>query len=82
VDRATKYTCETIKGARNVHLVMSVGAMHVNKLLKKNLACFYYFCVDNNFTLCENMPWTHEWEMEVLISNSMGYVRHVMEEAF
>lgn len=43
VDTITKYTCDTIKGMKDVYLVWFVGAMHVNKLLKKPLICFYFF---------------------------------------
>jgi len=65
-----------------VHSIRSIGAMDVNKLLKKISICFCYFCVGYEFSSCENFPWTKEWEVEVLIPNNVGYVRHAMEDAF
>jgi hypothetical protein len=56
--------------------------MDVNKLLKKNLACFCSYCVDFAFLARENLPWTKEWEVEVLILNNVGYVCHTMEDDF
>jgi hypothetical protein len=56
--------------------------MDVNKLLKKNLACFCSYCVDFAFLACENLPWTKEWEVEVIILNNVGYVCHTMEDDF
>ncbi len=56
--------------------------MDVNKLLKKNLACFCYFCLDSNFQACEKLPWTNKWEVEVLIFDNMAYVHNAMEVAF
>jgi hypothetical protein len=56
--------------------------MDVNKLLKKFLACFYYFCVDSNFSTCENLPWTQCWEVEVLIPTNVMYVHSAMEISF
>jgi hypothetical protein len=35
VDKVTEYTCDTIKGTKDVYSMWFVGAMHVNKLLKK-----------------------------------------------
>jgi len=58
VDTIIEYTCDIIKGMRDVHSVRSIGAMHVNKLLKKTLACFYCFCVDPNFLDSKNLPGT------------------------
>lgn len=53
MDRVIDFTCTTIKGTRDVHFVKYVGAMDVNKLFKKNLACFCCFFVDSNFSACE-----------------------------
>jgi hypothetical protein len=41
-----------------------------------------YFCVDFEFSTCENLSWIKEWVVEVLIFNSVGYVCHAMEDAF
>jgi hypothetical protein len=85
VDRITEYTTNLIKGTRNMYYVWFVGSMDVNKLLKKNLACFCCFCcfcVDYNFSTCENLPWTKNWEVEVLIPNNMGYVCNALEATF
>ncbi len=40
VDRLTKYTCETVKGIRDILLARLVSSGDVDKLMKKNLACF------------------------------------------
>lgn len=40
------------------------------------------FCVDYNFSTCENLPWIKNWEVDVLILNSMGYVCSAMEVTF
>jgi hypothetical protein len=58
VDRVTKYNTNSIKGTRDVHSIQFVGLMDVNKLLRKTLACFCCFCVDSNFSTCENFTWT------------------------
>ncbi len=50
-----------------MHSIKSVGAMDVNKLMKKNLFCFFYFCLDGIFLACENVPWTKEWEVEMFV---------------
>jgi hypothetical protein len=82
VDWITKGTTNSIKGTRDLHYVQFVGSMDVNKLLKKQLACFCYFYVDYNFSTCENLPWTKNWEVEVLIPNNVGYVCSAMEVTF
>ncbi len=82
VDRVIDFTCTTIKGTKNVHSMNFVGAMDVNKLFKKNLACFCYFCVDFNFSACKNLPWTQCWEVEVLILTNVVYAHSAMEIAF
>jgi spore maturation protein CgeB len=56
--------------------------MDVNKLLKKSLACFCCFCLDSNFQSREKLPWTNEWEVEVLILDSVAYVHSAMEVTF
>ncbi len=38
--------------------------------------------MDFAFSACESLPWTMEWEVEVLIFNSVGYVSHTMEDVF
>lgn len=60
----------------------SIGAMDVNKFLKKNLTCFCYFCVDSNFSACKNLPWTQCWEVDVLIPPNVTYAHSTMEIAF
>ncbi len=81
MDRVTNFTCTTIKGTRDVYFMKAVGAMDVNKLLKKSLACFCYFCVDSNFSSCENLPWTQCWEVEILVLTSVVNVHSAMEIA-
>jgi len=82
VDWVIEYTCSFIKRTRDVHSILLVGPMDVNKLLKKSLACFCYFCLDSNFQACEKLPWTNKWEVEVLIFDNMAYVHNAMEVAF
>jgi hypothetical protein len=55
VDLHTTYTCDTTKGSQNIHLVRFVGNNDVNKLLKKDFACFYCHCLDGNFITCVNL---------------------------
>jgi hypothetical protein len=50
-DKAIEYTIETIKGTRNSHSIRFVGAMDVNKLMKKGLSYLCCFYVDGNFLL-------------------------------
>ncbi len=38
--------------------------------------------MDFNYTACENVPWTKEWEIEVLIPNNTSFVRDVVESTF
>lgn len=80
VDRVTKHTCDTIKGTREVHIVRFVGVMDVNKLLKKDLGLFLLLLF--GFYILALWKSTKEWEVEVLIPNSVGYVRHTMEDIF
>ncbi len=49
---------------------------------KEVLACFCCFYFDSNFQACENLPWTNEWGIEVLIHDSVAYVCSAMEVAF
>jgi hypothetical protein len=60
----------------------SMSSGDVDKLMKKNLTYFCCFCVDFNFTACENVPWTKKWKIEVLIPNSTSFVRNVVESTF
>jgi hypothetical protein len=81
-DRTNIITGDGIKGSRGLHSVRSVDCGDVNKLLKKNLACFCCFCMDGNYQACENIPWTEEWDVEVLNASSTAYVRRAMEANF
>jgi hypothetical protein len=56
--------------------------MDVNKLMKKSLSYFCCLCVDGNFLVCENVPWTKEWEVEVLVPSNTTFVHEVMLDAF
>jgi hypothetical protein len=60
VDKKIEYTCSTIKGTKDVHFVRSIDSIDVNKLLKKSLACFCCFCVDSDFSTCENLAWIEQ----------------------
>lgn len=37
--------------------------------------------MDSNFSSCENLPWTNQWDVKVLIHNSVVYVHSSMEVA-
>jgi hypothetical protein len=50
--------------------------------MKKNLSCFCYFCLDGNFLACENVPWTKEWEVEILVPSNTTFVHEVMLDVF
>lgn len=65
-----------------MHSIRYAGVMDVNKIMKKSLSCFCCFCVNGNFATCENLPWTKEWEVEVLIPCSTTLVHDVMLGAF
>lgn len=82
VNRIIQYTCDAIKGIRDLYLVRSVGLLDVNMLMKKSLSCFSYFCVDGNFLACDNIPWIEDWEVEVLIPSNTTFVLEAMLNAF
>jgi hypothetical protein len=80
--KKTEYACLTKKGTRDVHFVHSIDPMDVNKLLKKNVAYFYCFCLDFDFSTCDNLAWIKQWEVEVMVPNSAKYVQNVVEIAY
>jgi hypothetical protein len=59
-----------------------MGVMDVNKLMKKSLSCFCCFCVDGNFLACDNIPWTKDWEVEMLIPSNIAFVGEAMLATF
>ena len=61
-----------------MHSICSIGAMDVNKLLNRGLACFCPTCIDCNWGECESRPWVGDWVLEVFIVRNPGYVRAVM----
>jgi hypothetical protein len=82
VDRAHQFDCEPIVSCRHMHSVRSVDTMDVNKLLKRGLACFFPACINCNWAKCENIAWTRDWMLEVLIPHNPGYVWDVMLAEF
>ncbi len=82
INRAIEYIVETIKGTKDSHSIRSIDAMDVNKLTKKSLSCFCCFYVDGNFFACENVPWTEEWEVEVLVPCNTTFVHEIMLGVF
>jgi hypothetical protein len=82
VDRVIQYTCDAIKGIRDLYLIRSMGLMDVNMLMKKSLSCFSYFCMDGNFLACDNIPWSKDWEVEMLIPSNTAFVLEAMLDAF
>jgi hypothetical protein len=58
VDMVNEYTCEAIKGTKDLHSIRSMGVMDLNKLMKKSLSCLCSFYVDDNFVAYDSLPWT------------------------
>ncbi len=56
VDKVNEYTCEAIKGTKDLHSIRSMGVMDLNKLMKKSLSCLCSFYVDGNFAARDNSP--------------------------
>jgi hypothetical protein len=52
----------------------SFNSNDVNKLLKKDLAFFYFHCLDSNFKACVNLTWTMPWVIEILNTINPTYV--------
>ena len=46
VDREHEFDYESIVGCKDLHSIRSIGAMDVNKLLKRSLACFCLAFID------------------------------------
>ena len=46
VEREYKYDCERMLGCRDLHSICFFDAMEVDKLMKQNLACFCFFCIE------------------------------------
>jgi hypothetical protein len=82
VDKVTQYTCHTIKGTKDLPSIKLVGVMDVNKLMKKSLSCFSCFCVDDNFLACDNILWTKDWEVDMLIPSNISFIREAMLAIF
>ena len=82
VDRVTEYDCEPIVGCRDLHSVRSVGAMDVNKLCVRKLACFCAACIECKWGDCVNIAWAQDWEVEILVVGAPGYVRAVVNAQF
>lgn len=82
VDRESNFDCDPIKGCREVHSVQSVGSMDVNKLLKRNLACFCTACIERDWSACENLAWAQSQEVELLVVQKPGYVQSVVMAEF
>ena len=45
IDRV--YDCEPIPRCEDLHYICFVDSMEVGKLLKRNLACFCFLCIEN-----------------------------------
>ncbi len=48
VDCQTKYTYDSMKGTQDLHCVKYVNIHHVNKMLKKDLSCFFVLVLTPN----------------------------------
>jgi hypothetical protein len=55
----------------NIRIVWSLlPSCDVNKMLKNDLSCFCYFCLDSNYKSCVNLAWTKAWQIKVLDTNN------------
>jgi hypothetical protein len=54
----------------------------VNKLLKKDLACFCYHCLDSNFKACVNLTCTMPWVIEILNTINPTYVCFAIQAGY
>jgi hypothetical protein len=79
VDRQTNYTCDSMKGTRDLHCVKFIKICDVNKMLKKDLSCFYCLCFDCNYKDCMNLAWTKAWQVKILNTNNSPYVQDVIQ---
>jgi hypothetical protein len=66
---------------RNLDLncVQSINIHDVNKMLKKDLSCFYCLCFNCNYKDCMNLAWTNTWQVEILNMNNSWYVQNVIQ---
>ncbi len=62
-----------------MHSVKSVRVGDINKLFKRDLACFFCLFPDSNYKKCVNLAWTKDWDVEVLIPNNATYVWSAIE---
>jgi hypothetical protein len=81
VDHQTKYTCDSVKGTRDLNCVQSISIHDVNKMLKKDLSCFYCVCLNCNYKYCMNLTWTKAWQVEILNINNSWYAWNVIQSA-
>ncbi len=64
VDRIIEYITNSTKGTRDLHYFQSIRSMEKQAFEKKLAYCC--FCVDCNFSACEILPWTKNWELKYL----------------
>jgi hypothetical protein len=55
---------EIVKGSRKIHEIQVHG--HPLKLLVQDLACFYEYCLDEEWELCVNVAHIGWWRLETL----------------
>ena len=82
VDREHEYDCEPIPGCRDLYSIRSVGAMEVRKLMKCNLTCFCFSCIEGSWEDSENRAWAGDWVLEVLMPLNAAYVQNVQLQEF
>ena len=76
VDKEHEYDCEPIHRCKDLHFIRYVGSMEVGKLLKLNLACFCFSCIEGNLEECENRASAGDWMLEVLVPLNATYVQN------
>ena len=73
-----EFDYEPIVGCRELHSIWCMGAMDVNKLMKRSLAIFCLAFVDCLWSTCPNRACVGEWKSEVLIPKNSAYVQGVV----
>jgi len=67
VDRRTPLIiCDPIKGTMKIYSIYYMKRNNFTQIFVKDLACFYEFCLDSQWNLYINIPWTGHWVPKVL----------------
>jgi hypothetical protein len=83
VDKRTHlFIFDPIKGTMKIHSIYSMNRNNLTQLFVKDLACFYEFCLDNQWNLFINIPWTGHWVPKVLQPQDTQSLRDTMIESW